>query len=81
MAIRERSVHLPSIVFESGWSERIKDLRRDMSDWFIGGNGIVEVVILINWTKLANRRVRGEVEAWVQDRNGFGQLAETHVSS
>jgi hypothetical protein len=79
MAIRERTASLPSVVFESGWSESLPKLRDDMRKWITGGNGRVKMVILINWRHDGNNRVRGEVEVWILARDGTPRLRETHV--
>lgn len=79
MAIRERTASLPGVVFESGWSESLPQLRADMTKWITGGNGQVRMVILVNWTRVVDNRVTGMVEIWVLANDGTPRLRETHV--
>lgn len=81
IAIRQRNARLPSVVFESGWSESITQLHNDMREWITWGNGLVKVVVILNWTRIGNNRVRGLAEVWFRNNSGNGQLLERHVSS
>jgi hypothetical protein len=55
---------MPTVVFESGWSQSNAELLQKRSLWLRGGAGILELVFLFNWTKLTGNRVKGVVEIW-----------------
>ena len=59
----------PSIVFESGWSESYNRLELDMRLWLLGSTD-VKVVLILNWTKLSQGKVKGIIEAFSRDHNG-----------
>mgnify|MGYP006873478416 CR=1 FL=1 len=79
MAVREHKANLPQIVFESGWSESLSQLRNDMRRWFTGGNGGVKIVILIKWRRGGVDGVAGEGEVWRFARDGTPQLRGIQV--
>lgn len=55
----------PSIVFESGWSESLPRLESDKNLW-LNGTKSVELVFLLKWTRLSERRVAGHIEVWTR---------------
>ena len=59
LCIRPVGMALPTIVLESGWSESRAQLYRDRDLWLHGGAGLVQLVIVIKWTKDAVKRVEG----------------------
>ena len=59
----------PSIVVESGWTESYNLLESDMRLWLLGSPD-VKVVLILNWTKPSQGRVKGTVEAFSRDVNG-----------
>ncbi|KAE8372793.1 hypothetical protein BDV26DRAFT_273396 [Aspergillus bertholletiae] len=61
----------PRIVVESGWSESFPHLRSDKDLW-LRGNVSVKLVILLKWSSLSNRRIKGTAEIW--RRNTAGNL-------
>ncbi|KAN0080681.1 hypothetical protein V8E54_003885 [Elaphomyces granulatus] len=61
-------VRLPTLVIESGWSER--HLYRDRDLWLRGGRGSVEVVLIIKWSKNAANLVNGKIEVFDLDAQG-----------
>ncbi|KAB8260691.1 hypothetical protein BDV32DRAFT_149125 [Aspergillus pseudonomiae] len=68
---------LPRVVFESGFSQSGESLRDDMLDWFLGGGGSVQAVILVNWRpSLATMHIRGDVELYALGRDGIPRLQE-----
>ena len=69
----------PSIVLECGWSESFPRLRRDKDLWIRGSGGLVKLVILINFNKLAHGRVSGIVEVWAGDAAANDRLIQTEV--
>ena len=78
--IRAGNLRLPTVVIEAGWSEAWNRLTDDMNIWLVGGNGDVEVVILIKWNKIGRSdRVRGFVEVYSLDPNGMPKLRQTEV--
>lgn len=58
---------LPSVVVESGWSESRSQMRRDLDLWLHGGEHVVNLVIILKWTKSVSRHVRGDVEVFDLD--------------
>ncbi|KAL1980205.1 hypothetical protein VTN96DRAFT_4471 [Rasamsonia emersonii] len=67
--IRLNTYPLPTVVVESGWSESWPHLQSDKNLWFSGGPAVT-YVILLQWSKGANNRVKGVVE--VYHRNAVG---------
>lgn len=72
---------LPGFIIESSWSEGIRDLHNDMREWLVGANGRVRAVIILKWSKVQTRHVRGFAELFMLDRNGMPRLAESEVCS
>ncbi|KAG5300713.1 hypothetical protein I7I48_00505 [Histoplasma ohiense] len=71
--------YLPTIVVESGWTETTTKLHRDMRLWLIGGANQVQLVLLLKWTKNANRRVSGVVQLWALNQMGNETLLQTAI--
>ncbi|OAX79102.1 hypothetical protein ACJ72_06584 [Emergomyces africanus] len=63
--------HLPTLIFETGWSKSWPRLDRDKDLWLLGGAPTVQQVFLIRWSKLSGNRVKGEIH--VYGRDGTGQ--------
>lgn len=75
--IRPEDFVLPTVAFESGWSETYPRLHSDMNLLLVGGNGAIKVVIIANWTRRSGGRVAGTLEVWKLDRRGvFPQLQQ-----
>jgi hypothetical protein len=70
---------MPTIIVESGWTESLPQLHRDMSLWLKGGAGTVRMVLLFKWTELTNKRVKGIVEVHTLDAAGNESLIQTEV--
>jgi hypothetical protein len=75
--LREKSLtiasgrfRLPTAVIESGWSESKLQLYCDRDLWLRGGQGSVEVVLIIKWSKNAARLVKGTIEVFDLDAQG-----------
>ncbi|OGM49607.1 hypothetical protein ABOM_001658 [Aspergillus bombycis] len=68
---------LPRVVFESGFLQSGESLRDDMLDWFLGGGGAVQAVILVKWRpSQARMHIRGDVELYTLGRDGMPRLQE-----
>ncbi|PGH37132.1 hypothetical protein GX50_00116 [[Emmonsia] crescens] len=67
----------PSVVIESGWSESLPYLRADKDLW-MNGSILVQLVILLKWSKISGGRVKGSAEIW--RRNGAGNLVATEMA-
>jgi hypothetical protein len=65
---------LPTVVIESGFSESMAQLHRDRDLWLKGGQGCVQIVIIIKWTRHASKKAKGDVEVFNLDTNGDPQL-------
>ncbi|KAI9926192.1 hypothetical protein ASPWEDRAFT_623743 [Aspergillus wentii DTO 134E9] len=75
--VRPRRSRIPRVVFESGWSESLDDLHSDINKWLVGGDGAVQVVILLKWSKVeSSNRVRGSVELYTLARDGTPKLQQ-----
>src|SRR5271154_4807096 len=74
--IRPISLTMPTIAFESGWTESRPHLHRDMSLWLKGGGGAVQLVFLFKWSKLVGNRVKGVVEVYNLDQAGNENLVQ-----
>ncbi|KAN0087118.1 hypothetical protein V8E54_000806, partial [Elaphomyces granulatus] len=46
----------------STWNNSVVLIRKDKDLWLVGGAPDVEVVILLNWTKLSRGRVKGVIQ-------------------
>ena len=69
----------PTFVVEVGWSESYDDFLNDMNRLLVGGDGAIKVVVIIKFTKHANRSVDGEVEIYSRDRQGIPKLEQWAV--
>ncbi|KAJ5231037.1 hypothetical protein N7489_011745 [Penicillium chrysogenum] len=57
--------HLPSVVFESGWSEPLNALEADCELLLRGSGGLVQVAIIVNWTlNHTHQTVSGDASVW-----------------
>ncbi|CRL17917.1 unnamed protein product [Penicillium camemberti] len=57
--------HLPSVVFESGWSEPLNALEADCELLLRGSGGLIQIAIIINWTlNQTHQTVSGEASVW-----------------
>lgn len=81
MSIVPDNQTFPSVVVESGWSESLTRLHRDMRLWLVGSAGQVQPVLLFKWTKLPGNRVKGVVESWDLDPAGHERLLQSEVST
>ncbi|KAJ5919600.1 hypothetical protein N7454_009435 [Penicillium verhagenii] len=71
-SIRTKSDILPSLVFESGWSESWNHLMDDVNLLLVGGDGAISAVVILNWhLNDTTRLVSGFVELYIRDRNGM----------
>lgn len=68
------------MVVESGWSESKVQLYRDRDLWLRGGQGSVEVVLIIKWSKNAARVVKGTIEVFNLDAQGNVRCTQDIVS-
>ncbi|GFF53403.1 hypothetical protein IFM58399_09563 [Aspergillus lentulus] len=73
---RPNNLILPTTAVESGWSESKELLRNGMDLSLVGGNGSINVVIIVQWTRL-QERVSGTVELFVRDKNGMPTLQQS----
>lgn len=73
--LRPDSSTFPTVVIESGWSESFPYLRRDKDLW-MQGCPTVNVVILLKWSELSGKRVKGTAEIWTRDAAGNLQSRE-----
>lgn len=72
---------IPRVVIESRVSQPVVDIRNDMNQWLIGGNGRVEAVILIIWTRTQNNtRFEGYTELYTPDSQGMPRLKQREVN-
>ncbi|KAJ5289864.1 uncharacterized protein N7443_010117 [Penicillium atrosanguineum] len=62
-----------------GWSESYNDRLDDMNRLLIGGNGAIKIVILVKWTKHANKSVSGVLELYKNDRQGIPRRTQTEI--
>lgn len=51
LSLEVTSNPMPRVIFKNGWSESFNQLQEDMMDWFIGGNGAIQAVFLLKWSK------------------------------
>lgn len=72
-------IGMPSLAIESGWSESLPRLHRDMRQWLIGGGGAVQTVLLFKWYRLSGGRVRGLAELYDLDSAGNERLLQEEV--
>ncbi|XHF98065.1 hypothetical protein AWENTII_001635 [Aspergillus wentii] len=68
---------MPTLAFESGWSESFADLQDDMNRWLVGGAGEVQAVIITKWTEIGNtKEVTGSIELYTLARDGTPRLSQ-----
>ncbi|RJE22059.1 hypothetical protein PHISCL_05606 [Aspergillus sclerotialis] len=72
--VRARNAPLPTLVFESLWTQSFRSLKLDADKWMRGSNGAVNAVILVNWAR-KNKTVRGTVELYTR-RGSIPQQTE-----
>jgi hypothetical protein len=70
----------PTLVIESGWSESRPQLHHDRDLWLIGGQGSVQVVLVIKWTKNPVKQVKGDIEVFELDPLGNVRSIQQEVS-
>lgn len=68
----------PTIVLEMGCNESFTSLRDDKDLWLLG-NPITQVVILIKWSRLAQNKVKGDLEHWIRGAEGPTLVFDTAV--
>ena len=73
LCIKPVGAALPTVVFESGWSESRRQLHKDRDLWLHGGQGSVKAVIILKWTK-RGKKVRGDVEVFDLGPNGIRSI-------
>ena len=66
----------PTLVVESGWSESRLELHLDRDIWLTGGAATTEVVMILNWSKLLGKKVKGDIEVWDLDTAGTPRLLQ-----
>lgn len=74
------STNLPTVVIESGWSESRLVLERDRNLWLQGGQGTVQIVMIIKWTKDPGQLVSGDISVFDLDPVGNIRQLQTEVS-
>ena len=79
VGIRVAHSVLPRVVIESGWNECIEDLHNDMQEWLIGGNDRVRAVIILKWSRVQTKYIRGFAELYMWDKTGMPHLTQTEV--
>ncbi|KAK9236492.1 hypothetical protein V1525DRAFT_213415 [Lipomyces kononenkoae] len=70
---------LPTLVLESGWSESRPQLYHDRDLWLRGGQGFVQVILIVKWTKIADKRVKGDIEVFDLDVAGNVRLLQHEI--
>ncbi|KAJ9310804.1 hypothetical protein DTO271D3_8939 [Paecilomyces variotii] len=68
--IMPATMTVPTVVVESGWSESRPQLHRDRDLWLLGGSGSVQLVMILKWSKVAQRSVKGDLEVFNLDAAG-----------
>ncbi|OXV05148.1 hypothetical protein Egran_07084 [Elaphomyces granulatus] len=58
---------LPTIVFETGYSQSLTK-KRDL--WLRGGKGSVQIVFIIKWNKSRSGVVKGDIEVFASNQQG-----------
>jgi hypothetical protein len=71
---------LPTLVIETGWSESRPQLYQDRDLWLRGGQGFVQVVLIIKWTRNTVKQVKGDIEVFDLDAAGNPRLLQREVS-
>lgn len=61
---------LPQIAVEVGWSESMVRLEDDMRLWLLGASAYVERVLILKWSKISGRRIKGSVRVFGRDAMG-----------
>ena len=69
----------PTLVIESGWSESRPELHQDRDVWLMGAAGTTEAVLILKWSKLTGRKVKGDIEVWDLDPAGHPRLLQQEV--
>lgn len=62
----------PTLVVESGWSKSRTELHHDRDAWLNGGAATTETVLILKWSRLMDRKVRGDIEVWARDTDTGG---------
>ncbi|KAJ5888711.1 hypothetical protein N7495_008752 [Penicillium taxi] len=71
---------LPSVAFEVGWSESHKKLKADVDLLLTGGDGSINVVVVVKWKKhRLSQRVHGFADVYVRDVFGIPVLRQHEV--
>lgn len=68
------------MVVETGWSETRKQLYRDRDVWLVAGAATTEIVLIIKWSRVAGKRVKGDIEAWEHGTPGNLRLMQKEPS-
>lgn len=71
---------VPTVVFESGWTESKERLADDLNLWLVGGSGDVKAAIILNWSKVGSTNtVEGDVECYTLDQSGMPVCSRRYV--
>lgn len=70
---------MPTLAIESGWTESLDDLQDGMNLLLLGSDCAIRVVIMLQWTKLSNRRVSGIAQLFMRNREGIPELMQNEV--
>lgn len=79
LAIQPDDQRLPAVVIESGWSESRHSLEKDRDLWLHGGVGIVQIVIIVEWTKIDGLWVKSDIQVFDLDERGELRLLQEEV--
>lgn len=72
--------NMPTLVFESGFSESHPRLDDDVPLWITGGAPTVQLVFLLKWNKMASlARIEGVINIYGKDENGYPVLLLSQV--
>lgn len=69
--IRPEGLRLPTFTVVSGWTETMTRLQDDLNLLLVGGNGDIKVVLIVNWTRTSQNKVKGTADLYGLDRNGM----------
>lgn len=53
-----------SVVVETEWSEARKQLYRNQDVWLVGSAATTEIVLIVKRSRLAGKKVEGDIKAW-----------------
>ena len=69
--IRPEGLRFPTFTAEAGWTETMTHLQDDLNLLLVGGNGKIKTVLIVNWTRISNNKVKGTAELYGLDRAGM----------